>query len=97
MLALYDSLSLFLSLSLPLSLSAGKALFPGTSTMNQIDRIMTCVPRPSSSDVESLRSPYAQSILDQVLRKYAKGKNPSENLITILNGPFFTTISWGEK
>ena len=48
---------------------AGKPLFAGTSTMNQIDKIMTCVPHPSRTDVESLHSPYAQPILDQLTRR----------------------------
>ena len=50
--------------------STGKALFPGTSTMNQIDRVMSCIPRPNRIDVESLKSPYAQSMLDQLIRRY---------------------------
>ena len=59
----------FVNVSIHLLIS-GKALFPGTSTMNQIDKIISCVPRPTRSDVESMKSPYAQSILDQLLRMY---------------------------
>ena len=47
-------------------LSTGKAVFPGTSTMNQIDKIMACIARPSKKDLESVNSPYAKSILDQL-------------------------------
>ena len=45
--------------------------------MNQIDKIMSCVPRPTRSDVESMKSPYAQSVLEQLLRMwvYCLGSN----------------------
>lgn len=49
--------------------SAGKPLFPGTSTMNQVDKILSCVPRPNRTDVESLNAPYASSIIDHLMRK----------------------------
>ena len=48
----------------------GKALFPGSSTMNQIDKIMSCVPRPDKKDLESVNSPFAKSILDQLATRY---------------------------
>ena len=44
----------------------GKALFPGSSTMNQIDKILSSVPRPTKKDLESVNSPFAKSILDQL-------------------------------
>uniref|UniRef100_A0A914W455 Mitogen-activated protein kinase n=1 Tax=Plectus sambesii TaxID=2011161 RepID=A0A914W455_9BILA len=44
----------------------GKALFPGTSTINQIERIMNTIPRPSKADIDSIGSHYAGSVLDKM-------------------------------
>uniref|UniRef100_A0AC35TLU8 Mitogen-activated protein kinase n=1 Tax=Rhabditophanes sp. KR3021 TaxID=114890 RepID=A0AC35TLU8_9BILA len=44
----------------------GKALFPGTSTINQIEKIMYTIPKPSKSDVDSIGSHYAASVLDKM-------------------------------
>ncbi len=40
----------------------GKALFPGTSTINQIERIMQHIERPSKADVDAIGSQYAHSV-----------------------------------
>ncbi|KAG7457448.1 hypothetical protein MATL_G00227180 [Megalops atlanticus] len=45
----------------------GKALFPGTSTINQIERIMSTVPHPSPEDVNSIRSEYGASVIQRML------------------------------
>ncbi len=37
--------------------------------MNQIDKILAVVPTPNKTDVESIKSPYAQSVLDRLLRR----------------------------
>ncbi|OZC08430.1 hypothetical protein X798_04490 [Onchocerca flexuosa] len=50
----------------------GHALFPGTSTINQIERIMNTIPRPSKSDVESIGSQYASSVLEKMPRRPQK-------------------------
>uniref|UniRef100_A0A0N4Z9F1 Mitogen-activated protein kinase n=1 Tax=Parastrongyloides trichosuri TaxID=131310 RepID=A0A0N4Z9F1_PARTI len=50
----------------------GKALFPGTSTINQIERIMNTIPKPSKSDVDSIGSHYAASVLDKMPQKPRK-------------------------
>uniref|UniRef100_A0A0N5BHX8 Mitogen-activated protein kinase n=1 Tax=Strongyloides papillosus TaxID=174720 RepID=A0A0N5BHX8_STREA len=50
----------------------GKALFPGTSTINQIERIMNTIPRPSKSDIDSIGSHYAASVLDKMPQKTRK-------------------------
>ncbi|CAE7241693.1 erkB [Symbiodinium sp. KB8] len=42
----------------------GKPVFPGSSTMNQLDRILEVTGRPSKEDVEAVRSPYATTMLD---------------------------------
>ena len=38
----------------------------GTSTMNQIDRIMEIVGRPSPEDVTAIKSPFAATMLDNL-------------------------------
>src|ERR1700722_5297017 len=47
----------------------GKALFPGTSPINQIERIMNIIPQPSKADIESIGSLYAGSVLDKMSLK----------------------------
>lgn len=37
----------------------GKPVFPGTSTMNQLDRILEITGRPCAEDVEAVQSPFA--------------------------------------
>ncbi|XP_038047440.1 extracellular signal-regulated kinase 2-like isoform X2 [Patiria miniata] len=43
----------------------GKPLFPGTSTLNQIERIMNIIDAPSKADKEAIDSNYVSSILDK--------------------------------
>lgn len=45
---------------------AGKPIFPGTSTLNQLDRIMTFTGRPSQLDIESLQSSLAHTMLESL-------------------------------
>lgn len=47
----------------------GKPLFPGSSTLNQIERIMSTVDRPSAEDIQSIQSPYGASVLDKASKK----------------------------
>lgn len=42
----------------------GKPIFPGTSTMNQLDRIVEFCGRPSPADVEAIDSPFATTMMD---------------------------------
>uniref|UniRef100_A0A1X7U0H7 Uncharacterized protein n=1 Tax=Amphimedon queenslandica TaxID=400682 RepID=A0A1X7U0H7_AMPQE len=44
-----------------------RPLYPGSSTINQLNRIMSTLPPPSRQDVESIKSPYAKAILDQII------------------------------
>jgi len=44
----------------------GKPIFPGTSTMNQLDRIIEVTGRPSAEDIESIRSPFAANMLESL-------------------------------
>jgi len=47
-------------------LLSGKPIFPGTSTMNQLDRIMEVTGRPSPDDVDAIKSPFAQTMLESL-------------------------------
>ncbi|GAX77098.1 hypothetical protein CEUSTIGMA_g4544.t1 [Chlamydomonas eustigma] len=42
----------------------GKPIFPGTSTMNQLDRIMEFTGRPSMEDIEATDSPFAATMME---------------------------------
>jgi mitogen-activated protein kinase 15 len=44
----------------------GKPIFPGTSTMNQLVRIIEVVGQPSQEDVKAIRSPYAAEMLSSL-------------------------------
>ncbi|KAK2077144.1 hypothetical protein QBZ16_004778 [Prototheca wickerhamii] len=43
----------------------GQAIFPGTSTMNQLDRILELTGRPSPEDVAAVGSPFAATMLER--------------------------------
>ncbi|XP_061752697.1 mitogen-activated protein kinase 15 [Nerophis ophidion] len=47
----------------------GKALFPGTSTINQIEKIMTAIPHPCPDDVLSIKSEVGSSFIRKMLLK----------------------------
>lgn len=44
----------------------GKPIFPGVSTMNQLDRILEVTGRPSAEDTASVRSPFASTMLESL-------------------------------
>jgi len=47
-------------------LLGGKPLFPGTSTMNQLDRIIEITGTPSAEDIDAVQSPFAATMLDSL-------------------------------
>ncbi|KAM4631369.1 mitogen-activated protein kinase 15 [Polymixia lowei] len=47
----------------------GKALFPGTSTINQVEKIMSVIPHPSPEDILSIKSEYGASVIQRMLLK----------------------------
>ncbi len=47
-------------------LLGGKPIFPGTSTMNQLDRILEVTGRPSAEDIDAIQSPFAATMLDSL-------------------------------
>jgi len=48
-------------------LIGGKPMFPGTSTTNQIDRIIEVIGRPSKEDIDDIKSEFAAQLLDNLL------------------------------
>uniref|UniRef100_A0A915DXI4 Protein kinase domain-containing protein n=1 Tax=Ditylenchus dipsaci TaxID=166011 RepID=A0A915DXI4_9BILA len=56
----------------------GRALFPGSSTINQIERIMNTINKPSKSDVDSIGSHYATSVLEKMPQR---PKKPLDTLL----------------
>lgn len=44
----------------------GKPVFPGTSTLNQLDRVMEITGRPTAEDIDSINSPLAQTMLESL-------------------------------
>lgn len=44
----------------------GKPIFPGVSTMNQLDRILEVTGRPSEEDIAAIRSPFASTMLESL-------------------------------
>jgi len=47
-------------------LLSGRPIFPGTSTMNQLDRIMQVTGYPSPADIESMQSSFAATMLESL-------------------------------
>mmetsp|Transcript_18111 Transcript_18111/g.43484 ORF Transcript_18111/g.43484 Transcript_18111/m.43484 type:complete len:453 (-) Transcript_18111:412-1770(-) len=44
----------------------GKPIFPGTSTMNQLDRTLQVTGRPTQEDVDSIKSQFAPTMLESL-------------------------------
>jgi mitogen-activated protein kinase 15 len=44
----------------------GKPVFPGTSTLNQLDRVLEITGRPTADDIESINSPLASTMLESL-------------------------------
>eukprot|EP00877_Chromochloris_zofingiensis_P003410 jgi/Chrzof1/1306/Cz10g02130.t1_MAPK5 len=42
----------------------GKPIFPGSSTMNQLDRIMELTGRPAQEDLDAIQSPFAATMME---------------------------------
>lgn len=60
---------------------SGKPLFPGSSTVNQIERIMAALPRPSAEDITAVCSGYGSSLI----REQASVNNSGASLSAILS------------
>jgi len=51
----------------------GKAVFPGSSTLNQLERICAVVGMPNDEEIQSMQSPFAKTMIDN-LKVEGKGK-----------------------
>lgn len=47
-------------------LLGGKPMFPGTSTLNQLQRICEATGMPTPEDIEAIDSPYAQTMSESI-------------------------------
>eukprot|EP01091_Cochliopodium_minus_P014345 TRINITY_DN485_c0_g1_i2.p1 TRINITY_DN485_c0_g1~~TRINITY_DN485_c0_g1_i2.p1 ORF type:complete len:460 (-),score=184.20 TRINITY_DN485_c0_g1_i2:146-1525(-) len=70
-------------------LLSGKPMFPGTSTMNQIDRILEITGTPSEEDIEAINSPFASTMLGTLNQTKPKDlrevfPNVSEDILDLL-------------
>jgi len=45
---------------------SGKPVFPGTSTLNQLEKICECIGRPTEEQIQAMRSPFAATMLDSL-------------------------------
>lgn len=44
----------------------GKPIFPGNSTMNQLERVLEATGKPPAADVDAMRSPFAATMIDSL-------------------------------
>jgi len=54
-------------------LLGGKPMFPGSSTMNQIDRIIEVTGRPSKEDIDAIQSEWATQMLENLPEPNERG------------------------
>ncbi|KAJ0171381.1 hypothetical protein K1T71_012931 [Dendrolimus kikuchii] len=59
----------------------GKPLFPGTSTVNQVERIMAALPRPSPEDISAVCNGYGSALI----REQASINNGGASLSSLLS------------
>jgi len=53
---------------------SGKPVFPGSSTLNQLEKVCEVIGMPSSDDIEAMGSPYARTMLDSLTVGTGEGK-----------------------
>ena len=53
-------------------LLAGKPMFPGTSTVNQLEKIIAVTGAPSKADVAAINSQFAETMLDKLPPVHAR-------------------------
>ena len=61
-------------------LYGNKPMFPGSSTMNQLERVLTVTGRPSDEDVDAIHSPFCKTMLDRVPEVTRKVRDPVSRL-----------------
>lgn len=55
-----------------------RPIFPGSSTMNQLEKIIGLTGKPTPSDVESIKSPYAETMLENIVTGNSKQTSLAE-------------------
>jgi len=50
----------------------GTPIFPGTSTFNQLERILKYIPQPTKSDIDSIQSHYGPSVIERASSGHKK-------------------------
>ena len=73
----------------------GKPIFPGSSTMNQLDKIMEITGLPTQEDIASIKSPFAATMLDSLPSPKVKkmsGKKKEEIFLCRLLSPMSDII-----
>ena len=59
---------------------SGKPIFPGTSTMNQLEKILEVTGRPSKADIDAINSPFAATMLESLPPATAQKSSLRERL-----------------
>ena len=65
----------------------GKPLFPGSSTLNQLERIMAAIEKPSRADIDSIQSHYGASLLDKSSTSSFKSGGQGKSIAALLTTP----------
>lgn len=70
-------------------LFGGKPMFPGTSTMNQLDKIMEITGQPPQEDIDAIDSPFAATMLESLPEKTQRSSadmypNASQEAISLM-------------
>jgi len=65
----------------------GKPLFPGNSTLNQLEKVLAWTGPPTSKDLKSLKTNVSQNIMDLLNSK--KKVSKSEMITSMSHDPVF--------
>ena len=60
-------------------LLGNKPLFPGKSTMNQLDKIIDIIGYPNKNDIKSINSPFADTMLQNIIQTNKINNNNNNN------------------
>ncbi|KAI0225886.1 Mitogen-activated protein kinase 15, partial [Lamellibrachia satsuma] len=59
----------------------GKPLFPGSSTLNQIERIMATIDMPTAEDVRSIQSAYGDTVLEKACKNFFRPRKSIDKML----------------
>ncbi|KAJ1605095.1 SAP+PHD+MIZ domain-containing protein [Cryptosporidium canis] len=59
----------------------GKPIFPGSSTMNQLERIINVIDFPSNEDIESIQSPFALTMIESLKEKVEVNQTNKKDIL----------------